>query len=186
MLRTVARVANTLRSNDIRFAIGGGCAVYARGGPASEHDVDVFVKEEDIAAARTALVAAGMRAADPPEDWLTKVYDDHRLVDLIYRPNQRPVTDAILDEAEELRVGPTSAPIITATDILVDKLLVFGPHRCDFTPLLPVVRALREQVDWSTVAAETVNSPYARAFLLLVEELDLVADTGSHAAGRSG
>ncbi|HEU0089283.1 MAG TPA: nucleotidyltransferase [Pseudonocardiaceae bacterium] len=173
LLRTVTKVATTLRSSGIRFAITGGCAVYARGGPASDHDVDVFVKERDTDAARRALIAAGMRAADPPEDWLTKVYDGDHLVDLIFRPNQRPVTDEMLDRAEEMRIGPIVAPVLPATELIVDKLLTLGPHRCDFTPLLPIARALREQVDWPQVATETVGSPYARAFLTLVEELDL-------------
>ena len=103
---------NTLRSSGIRFALTGGCAVYARGGPASDHDVDVFIKERDAAAARQALIAAGMRAVDPPEDWLTKVYDGDNLVDLIFHPNLRAVTDEMLDRAEELRIGPTVAPVL--------------------------------------------------------------------------
>ncbi len=176
LLHTVTSVANALHQAGIRFAIAGGCAVYARGGPASDHDVDIFLKEQDLAAARDVVVKGGMRPVEPPEDWLTKVYDDDRLVDLIFRPNQRPVTDETLDTAEEMRIGPTVAPVVTATDLIIDKLLVLGPHRCDFTPLLLIVRALREQADWEHVWAETNHSPYARAFLTLIEELN-VAET---------
>jgi hypothetical protein len=50
---------------------------------------------------------------------------------------------------------------------------VLGPHRCDFAVLLPIVRALREQLDWPQVRAQTSDSPYAEAFLLLAERLDL-------------
>src|SRR5690606_22783664 len=91
------RVANTLRSHEVHFALAGGCAVYAHGGPASEHDVDVFVTEQDAPEARKVLVAAGMRAVNPPEDWLLKVYDGDCLVDLIFRPSGR--------RSEERRVG---------------------------------------------------------------------------------
>jgi hypothetical protein len=174
LLRTVTKVVNTLRASGVRFAVSGGCGVYARGGPASEHDVDIFLKQEDVGTARQVLVAAGLRAVDPPEDWLTKVYDGDYLVDLIFQPNQRPVTDELLDRAEDLRIGPTTAPVLPATELIVDKLLVLSQHRCDFTPLLPIVRALREQVDWSQVARETAESPYAGAFLTLVEDLGLV------------
>ncbi|WP_199433041.1 nucleotidyltransferase family protein [Qaidamihabitans albus] len=174
LLRTVTKVTSILRANDIPFALAGGCAVYAHGGPATEHDVDVLVTERDAHPARQALVAEGMRAVDPPEDWLTKAYDGDCLVDLIFRPNQRPVTAEMLDRARMQRVGPAWAPVVPATDLVVDKLLVLGPHRCDLTPLLPVARALREQVDWNEVARETAGSPYARAFLTLIADLGVV------------
>ncbi|MGH3516380.1 MAG: nucleotidyltransferase [Haloechinothrix sp.] len=174
LLRTVTRVANTLHAHGIRFAVAGGCAVYAHGGPASEHDVDIFLKENDAIPARNALVASGLRAVDPPEDWLTKAYDGDCLVDLIFRPNQRDVTDEMLDDAVELRIGPTCAAVMSATSVVIDKLQVLDPHRCDFTPLLPIVRALREQVDWRRVAKETGDSPYARAFLRLAADLDVI------------
>lgn len=176
MLRTLTRVANTLTHAGIRFAVTGGYAVYARGGPASEHDVDVLVKESDAKSAREALVAEGMTPVDPPEDWLTKVYDGDVLVDIIFRPNYRPVTDEVLDRTEELRIGATAAQVVTGTDLMVDKLLVLGPHRCDFTPLLPIARGLREQVDWAEVAAQTQSSPYAQAFLSLLVQLDVVPE----------
>jgi hypothetical protein len=171
LLRTAARVAKVLRSVPIPFALTGGCAVYARGGPTTSHDVDFLVREEDIPAAIGALVAAGMRAADTPLDWLAKVYDGDVLVDLLFRPNQRPVTDEVLARTEELRVGAASLPVVTATDLLVDKLLVFGPHRCDFSEVLPIARSLREQVDWATVVKETAESPFAEAFLLVLDRL---------------
>lgn len=178
LLRTAMRVTNVLRAEGISFALAGGCAVYALGGPASEHDVDVFLTEDDAPVARKALVAAGMRAVDPPEDWLTKVYDGDNLVDLIFRPNQREVTSRLLARARQTRVGATSAPVLPATELVIDKLLVLGEHRCDFTPLLPVVRALREQVDWTRVARETRDSPYARAFLSLLAELGVTQARG--------
>ncbi|MEY7971941.1 hypothetical protein AB8O38_08070 [Saccharomonospora xinjiangensis] len=171
LLRTAMRVANTLRAGAVPFALAGGCAVYAHGGPASDHDVDVFVTERDAPTARKVLVAAGMRAVDPPENWLLKVYDGDCLVDLIFRPNGRPVTPQLLARAEELRVGATTAPVVPVTELLVDKLLVLEDHRCDFTPLLPIARAVREQVDWAEVARQTGSSPYARAFLTLLSSL---------------
>lgn len=182
LVRTVTRVAGTLRAAGFRFAVTGGCAVYAYGGPPSDHDVDVLVKEEDALAARSALVEAGMRAVDPPEDWLTKVYDGDCLVDLIFRPNQRDVNDELLDQAEVRRIGPVTAPVMPATWVMIDKLGVLGPHRCDYTALLSVVRAVREQLDWVRIARETADSPYATAFLRLAAELDL---TGPQAIGST-
>lgn len=177
LLRTVTRVASALRPTGVRFALTGGCAVYARGGPETEHDVDILLRQQDTDAAVTALVRAGMQAADPPEEWLTKVYDGDRLVDLIFRPNDRPVTDEVLTRAECLQVGATIVPVQPATEVLVGKLLALGPHRCDFTQLLPIARALREQISWPQVREDTAESPYAGAFLLLCDRL-AITDEG--------
>jgi predicted nucleotidyltransferase len=173
LLQTLTKVVNTLAEAGVDFAVAGGCAVYARGGPPSDHDVDVFVREEDVLAAQQALVAAGMRREDPPEDWLTKVYDGHVLVDLVFRPNYRSNMAELLSRAESMRIGSAKAPVVSGTDLMVDKLLVLNAHRCDFTPLLTIARDLREQIDWAQVAEETAESPYARAFLVLVEALDV-------------
>ncbi|MEU3647734.1 hypothetical protein AB0E59_30410 [Lentzea sp. NPDC034063] len=174
LLRTLVKVANALRSAEIPFALTGGCAGYARGGPASEHDVDLLVRPEDAAEAVRVLVKRGLRAAEPPEDWLLKVYDGDSLVDLLFRPNERLVTDEILAMAEEMPVGSVMLPVMPATFVLSSKLLVLDGHRCDFSELLPFARALREQIDWEQVREETEESPYAEAFLMLIERLDII------------
>jgi hypothetical protein len=57
---------------------------------------------------------------------------------------------------------------------MVHKLLSFTQHYCDFARGLPVARSLREQIDWPRVRAETAHSPYAEAFLVLLDRLDVV------------
>nr|WP_246461734.1 nucleotidyltransferase [Nocardia transvalensis] len=178
-MRALTRAANSLAAEGVRFAVAGGCAVYARGGPASDHDVDLFIKPADIDRARHALSHNGLRLAEPAENWLTKAYDGATLIDLIHRPNNREVTDEILDRAEEMRVGPTVAPVVSATDLLTDKMLVFDAHRLDFAPLLHIARDLREQVDWPQVRANTAHSPYARAFTGLLADLGIVEREGA-------
>jgi hypothetical protein len=177
--RTATIVVTALRGAGVPFALTGGCAVYARGGPPTTHDVDVLVCEENARDAVDALVGAGLTAAEPPEDWLTKAYCGDWLVDIIYRPSNRPVTPETLAQAEDLPVGAVRAPVMPATAVMIDKLLVLGPHRCDLSELLPVARALREQVDWRQVAHETAQSPYAEAFLFLAERLRIISDGGT-------
>jgi low affinity Fe/Cu permease len=184
LLQTLTRVVTVLSENKIAFAVAGGCAVYARGGPVTTHDIDIFLREEDVPDSVRALEAAGMRPKDPPESWLTKVYDGDVLVDLIFCPNDRPVDIEFLSRAESMQIGPTRAPVVRATDLMVDKLLVLDSHRCDFGPILGIARAIREQVDWLQVHRSTQRSPYATAFLNLLAELDIV-DLGS-AKGDGG
>ncbi|GAB2958899.1 nucleotidyltransferase family protein [Amycolatopsis acidiphila] len=110
LLQTLTKVVNTLAAGGIGFAVAGGCAVYARGGPPSDHDVDVFLLEDDVEAAQKALVDVGMRPEDPPEDWLTKVYDGDVLVDLIFRPNYRSDMTELLAARSGCGSGPRSPP----------------------------------------------------------------------------
>lgn len=86
LLRTLTRVVTALTQKDIAFAVAGGCAVYARGGPVTTHDIDIFLREQDVPSAAAALHEAGLRLEDPPENWLTKAYDGSVLVDLIFCP----------------------------------------------------------------------------------------------------
>jgi hypothetical protein len=171
--RSLVRVCTALRSAGVSYALTGGSGVYARGGPFSEHDVDVLVRPEDVDEAVRALVGVGMRATDAPEDWLRKVYDGAVPVDLIFRPAELPVTDEMLATADEMTVASVLAPVAPATDLLEQKLLSLGPHYCDFGQILPAARALREQVDWAALRARTGHHPYAEAFLLLADRLGI-------------
>jgi hypothetical protein len=171
--RSLVRVCTALRSAGVPYALAGGSGVYARGGPFSEHDVDVLVRPEDVDDAVRALIGVGMRATDAPEDWLRKVYDEQVPVDLIFRPAERSVTAEMLAAADEIPVASVLAPVAPATDLLEQKLLSLGPHYCDFGWILPAARALREQVDWAALRARTAHYPYAEAFLLLADRLGI-------------
>jgi hypothetical protein len=181
--RSLVRVCTALRSAGVRYALTGGSGVYARGGPFSEHDVDVLVHPEEVDAAVRALISAGMRATDAPEDWLRKVYDGTVPVDLIFRPPEHSVTDEMLAAADEIPVASVLALVAPATDLLEHKMLALGPHYCDFGWILPAARALREQVDWTALRARTAHSPYAEAFLLLADRLGITERNAALAQG---
>jgi hypothetical protein len=171
---TLKRVAAALKQSEIPFALGGSFAVWAHGGHSSDHDVDFLIREQDKDRVLEELAEVGFEVAQPPEDWLVKVYDDGRMVDLIYRPVESPVTDATLRDTEMLSVEAITMPVISATQLMIHKLLSYTQHYCDFATGLPVARSLREQIDWDRVRAETAESPYAEAFLILLDRLDVV------------
>ena len=174
LLTTLKKVAAALKLAEVPFALGGSFAVYAHGGHSSDHDVDFLIKEEDVDRAIEALSAAGFTAEHPPEDWLVKVYDDGRLADLIFRPVENPVTDATFEDTIMRSVDAIQMPVLSATHLMVHKLLSFTQHYCDFARGLPVARSLREQIDWERVRRDTARSPYAEAFLILLDRLDVV------------
>lgn len=171
---TLKKVASTLKSAGIPFALGGSFAVYAHGGHSSDHDVDFLLREEDRDQALAELAEVGFRTEQPPEDWLVKVYDEDRMVDLIYRPVETPVTMETLADTEQISVEAIFMPVLSATQLMVHKLLSYSQHYCDFATGLPVARSLREQIDWPRVRRETSKSPYAEAFLILLDRLDVV------------
>ena len=84
------KVATALKGANVPFALSGGYASWARGGPEPVHDVDFVLLADDVPHALQVLDAAGLRVVEPPEDWLVKVYDGDALVDLIFRPAHGP------------------------------------------------------------------------------------------------
>ena len=172
---TLKRVASVLKQAEIPFALGGSFAVYAHGGHSSDHDVDFLIREQDKERALDELAAVGFETEQPPEDWLVKVFDEGRMVDLIYRPVESPVTDATLCDTVERTVESINMPVVSATQLMVHKLLSYTQHYCDFATGLLLARSLREQIDWARVRRETAQSPYAEAFLVLLDRLGVVA-----------
>ncbi|MFL6017107.1 MAG: nucleotidyltransferase [Gaiellaceae bacterium] len=171
ILNTLKKAAGALRDADVRFALGGGLAVWARGGAKTEHDVDFFVKPEDAERAQEALVAAGLTPETPPEGWLLKAWDDGVLVDLIYEPRGGPITEEWFERAEEMDVYAVTMLVASLDDVLATKLLALNEQNLDYSSVLEIARAVREQIDWDEVRRRCEGSPYATAFLVLVEEL---------------
>ena len=176
LIATLKRAAFQLKEADIPFCLAGGFAVYARGGESVDHDIDFLIKEEDAPRVLTSLAEIGFRCEVPPEGWLVKAFDDDRLIDFIYNPVQRPVTDDVLKDTEVIAVNACHMPVLSATELMIHKMLTWSAHYCDFARGLPVARSLREQIDWDRVRAETADSPYAYAFLVLLDRLEVLAD----------
>lgn len=168
------RAAAALRGAEVEFLLGGGLAVWALGGPPSDHDVDFFVREQDAERALLALVDRGMRPERPPEGWLLKAYDGSTLVDLIFRPAGGPVTDEHFARASEIEVNAHRLAVASIDDVLATKLLAITEQEPDYRDVLAIARALREQVDWGEVEARSFSSPFARAFFTLAEGLGIV------------
>jgi hypothetical protein len=173
MLDVLKKAAAVLRDADVRFALCGGIAAWARGGPASDHDIDLLVREDDAPRALDALESAGFDTEVPPEGWLYKAWDGDVLVDLIFRPTGISV-DAAFETAEQRNVYAVPMMVMSVDDMIVTKLLALTEHHLDYGPVLEWARSLREQVDWKSVRRRTDGSPFARAFFSLIEELEIV------------
>jgi hypothetical protein len=126
MLATMKKAGGVLNDADIPWALGGGLACWARGGPETEHDVDLLVRPEDAERAQGALGRAGFRTETPPEGWLLKAFDDEVMVDLIFNPQGGPIDDALFERAEILEVHAMPMLVARVEDVLVQKLLALS------------------------------------------------------------
>jgi hypothetical protein len=182
---TLKKAAKALRDAEVPFLLGGSLASWARGGPESTHDLDLMVKPQDAERAIEALVSAGMRAEEPPEEWLYKAWDGDVLVDVIHHPKGIEVDDAVMARGDSLAVLSMEMRVMALEDVFVTKLMALSEHALRFEGVLRMARSLREQVDWERVRSATASSPFARAFFTMAEGLGVVPEDGA-AAARGG
>lgn len=175
-LRDAVRLgAVTLREAGVPFALCGGYAAFARGAPEPDHDVDFVLRPQDAGRAREALHEAGLDVVEPAEDWLFKAFHRGALVDLIVELGGAPVDDDLLATADEQEVLAVRMPVLPPTLVLGSKIAALAEHDCDYGALLPAVRALREQVDWTAVREHVAGNPYAETFLVLTDRLGVTS-----------
>ena len=155
--------------------LGGSVAAWARGGPRSQNDVDLIVPPDEAEHALQVLEDAGMRTERPPEEWLYKAYDGDVMIDVIFDPTGMPaVTRELIEEAEVISVLAISMPVMSLEDLLASKLMSLSEQRLDYAPVVEIARSLREQIDWPALMDRTSGSPYARAFFVLLRELEVL------------
>jgi hypothetical protein len=183
--QTLKKASAALRDAGIEFLLGGSLASWARGGPETRHDLDLMIRPRDRERAGEALEAVGMRAEDPPEEWLVKAWDGDILVDLIFWPKGIEVDDAVMARGEPLAVLGMEIRVMAIEDVLVTKLMALTEHSLRYESLLPIARAVREQVDWEDVRARTAQSPFARAFFVMLEGLGIVAEPAGEPRHRT-
>jgi hypothetical protein len=173
---SLKRAVAALREAKLPFLLAGGLAVWARGGPETRHDLDFVVKPEDAEHALEVLAGAGMEPERPPEEWLFKARDGEVLIDVIFQPRGLEVTDELIARGELLHVLGITIPVMSIEDVLATKLLALHEHELDFTGLIRIARAVREQIDWAYLRDRTRDSAYATAFFVMCDELGIASD----------
>jgi predicted nucleotidyltransferase len=167
------KAAAALRDAEVPFLLAGSLAAWARGGPETQHDLDFVLRREDAERALDVLADAGMRTEKPPEEWLYKAWDGDVLIDLIFQPRGLEVDEALLERGESLHLLGITLPVMSIEDVLATKLLALREQELDYTPLIRMARAVREQVDWGYLRERTSGSPFAAAFFTLCEQLEV-------------
>ena len=184
IVESLRKVIVVLRDLDVRYALAGSVASWARGGPETVNDLDLIVARDDADRAFEALKEAGFAGEVPPEGWLYKLKDGDVEIDLIFKVTGVERVEDIIERSEVMRVASLDCPVARVEDHLTPKLLAFNEHYLDYTGALRVARALREQVDWEQLRERTCHSPYARGFFCLLEALEIIPE--GEDSGRDG
>jgi hypothetical protein len=178
LLAAMARAAAALRDAEVPYLLAGSFAVWARGGPAHETDLDFAVKPEDAGRAVDALVAAGMDEKPTPEEWLRKVSDREVQVDVIFNPAGLSVDDDVLERGDDIEVGGMTFRVMAIDDVMTTKLYAFKEHYLDYESTLEMARMVREQIDWDELRRRCEDYAYAKPFFTLAEELGVIESPG--------
>lgn len=174
-LRAALRLsASALKAGSVPFALTGSYALWVHGAPENTHDVDLVVPESAADQAALCLADQGFTVQRPPEDWLFKAYLDDAMVDVLHRLNGTPIADDFIDLAQPHDVLGLRIPVLPPTEVISTKLQAMSERQCDLGELLPPVRAVRERLDWPRLVSDVGDNPFARAFLFLAGELDIM------------
>jgi|SRR6516164_7653962 hypothetical protein len=167
------RAAAALQAAGIPFVLGGGLAAWARGGPPIEGNVDLFVRDVDARRALDALEESGVRTGRPRRGRFSESHDDDIIVNVTGGVVSGTRGERFL-RATWLGVAGTSILVASIEDVLVTELLALSEQNSDFRRVLALARSLRGRIDWGFVRGASTASPFARAYLMLVDELGIV------------
>jgi hypothetical protein len=174
--------AGALLDADVPFIASGSFAVWARTGtePPMIEDIDLVVRERDIAAAARVLHGRGMRIELQPEGWLVKAFSnvtndagEHLFVDLIHSMSGVPVTDEVFARADTMSVTAMAVPVLAPIDMMASTLLAITPGTLDYTGVIEKARLLREQFDWDELEQRAEGTPSAMAFFDLARRFGI-------------
>ena len=170
---SMKKAAAAFREDEIPFLLAGSLASWARGGPETSHDLDFVVKPDDADRALAALERVGMKTERPPEEWLYKAWDGDVLVDIIFQPSGMTADDDVMARGDLLNVMSMELNVMAIEDVLVTKLNALTQHSLRYEGLLDIARALREQIDFGAVRRRAKDTPYARAFFVMLDGLGI-------------
>jgi predicted nucleotidyltransferase len=171
-LAVLERTAGALRGASILHLFMGGVASGALGRPRWTHDIDVFIRKQDVEHALTALADAGFLTREQNPQWLAKAVLDDVLVDLVFRSAGAITLDQeMVEHARTVVFQGITLPVLGPEDLIVIKAAVAKEHAPrHWHDALALLR--RDDLDWdylvrrgSTLSPERLRSLlwYARS-----------------------
>lgn len=176
LLSILDEAVAVLRAADIGFLLMGGLATSALGRPRGVTDVDVFVRDRDVAPALEALGGAGFDTLVVSPNWLAKAIKDDILVDVISRSTHDiSLTDEILEHAVEIDLEGRRLPSVSPEDLIVMKAVATDEDtRRYWHDALSLLG--RADLDWGYLARRAKKHGARRVLSLLffAQSIDLL------------
>jgi predicted nucleotidyltransferase len=112
---------------DVPFLLMGGLATSVLGRARRVTDIDIFVRDRDVAPALAAFAGAGFETLVVSPNWLAKAIKDDVLVDVISRSmHDISLTDEIVERAVEVDVEGRRLLSVSPEDLIVMKAVATG------------------------------------------------------------
>jgi predicted nucleotidyltransferase len=176
LLAILDRSVEVLRAAEITFLLLGGLATSALGRRRRVTDIDVFVRDPDVAPALEAFAGAGFETLVVSPNWLAKALKDDVLVDVISRSTHDIVlSDEILEHAVEVEIEGRRLRSVSPEDLIVMKAVATDEDTVrywhDALSLLG-----RPDLDWSYLVHRAKKHGARRVLSLLffAQSIDLL------------
>ena len=91
----------------------------------------------------------------------------------LFEQSRMRITDEVIERGEVLGVMAMQIQVMDLDDLISTKLLALDEHSADYRDLILITRSLREQIDWAKLREQTSSSPFAAAFFVLAEGLEI-------------
>lgn len=161
---------------EIPFLLMGGLATSVLGRGRGVTDIDIFVRDRDVAATLEAFEGAGFETLIVSPNWLAKAIKDGILVDVISRSTHDiSLTDEIMEHAVEVDVEGRRVRSVSPEDLIVMKAVATDEDTArywhDALSLLG-----RTDLDWSYLVrrAKKHGAQRVLALLFFAQSIDLL------------
>ena len=157
-----------LDENGVRVLVVGGLAIsyHTEGEPKVDHDIDLFISENDTERAMRFVADAGFEVTDTHPTWLFKGRRNGTTVDVLYRLGRSfKLDDEMHGHGEEVPVDGISMRFISREDLAAGQAGAAKPE----VPSLwfQAIDLLKsDHVDWDYLSRRMSVKPHLRAALL--------------------
>jgi hypothetical protein len=151
-----AEALRALARSPVPFLIAGAYALFEYTGIYRDtKDLDLFVRERDLADAFRALEAAGFRTERTDPDWIAKAWRGPWYVDLIFCSGNgvAVVDDAWFEHARRGRVMDVEVLVAPPEEMIWSKSFVLERERYDGADVNHLLHACGRSLEWGRVLA---------------------------------
>jgi hypothetical protein len=146
-----ARGLSALNESGVPYLVGGAVALAVYCGIHRDtKDLDIFMRERDVAYALDVLAGAGFRTEATFPHWLSKAHAEGRYIDVIFNSGNGvvPVDQEWFDHATPARVFGVPVSVCPVEETIWSKSFVMERERFDGADVAHLLLACGSTLDW--------------------------------------